>query len=64
MPSIDPSYLPVLLEAIEELLYKISLRLADLKGMPMTDERLELTRKQRQLEALLHELTQSGSSSG
>lgn len=59
MPSIDPIYLPLLLEAVEELLYKISLRLAELKGQPMTGERRELTQKQRRLEALLHQLTSS-----
>ena len=58
MPTIDPKYTPLLLEAIEELLYQISLRLEALKGGPMTAERRELTQKQRQLENLQHQLLQ------
>lgn len=62
MPSISPKYTPVLLEAIEELMYKISLRLEALKGGPMTEERRDLTKKQRQLEDLQHLLLESSAS--
>lgn len=58
MPTIDSKYTPVLLEAIEELLYKVALRLEELKGGPMTGERKALTAKQQQLERLQHELLQ------
>ncbi len=58
MPTIDAQYVPLILEAIEELLYKIALRLEELKGGPMTGERRELTKKQRALEELQHQLLQ------
>lgn len=59
MPKIDPKDIPLLLEAIGELLYKVSLELQQLKGGPLTRERKELTEKQRRLEAIQHELLQS-----
>ncbi|GEM_PF-923332 len=62
MPSIDPEYTPLLLEAIEELMYKISLRLEALKGGPMTEERRELAEKQEQLEKVQHHLLASSAS--
>jgi len=43
-----------MLEALEELMYKLSLQLDSLKGEPMTKERKELTRKQTQIEELQH----------
>jgi hypothetical protein len=58
MPKIDPKDIPLLLEAIEELLYKVSLQLQEFKGGPLTTERRELTEKQRRLEAIQHELLQ------
>ena len=48
----------LLLEALEELMYKYSLKLADVKGDPMDKERKALTAKQKQLEALQHEISQ------
>ena len=56
MPNIDPKYTSLVLEAIEELLYRIALRLEELKGGPMNAERKELTKKQRDLETLQHQL--------
>lgn len=54
MPEIDPKYKPLLLEAMEELMYKISLQLEDLKGGPLTKERKILTEKQIEAEKLQH----------
>ena len=57
MLSLDPKYQPLLLEAVEELLYQTALRLEELKGMPLTGERLALTKKQKDLELLQHQIT-------
>lgn len=54
MQNIDPKYKPILLEALEDLMYKLSLQLNDLKGGPLTKERKELTEKQAMLEELQH----------
>lgn len=56
MPTIEPKHVPLMLEAIEELLYKIALRLEELKGGPLTGERKELTKKQKALEDIQHKL--------
>lgn len=52
MIEINQKYQPLLLEALEELLYKISLQQEDLKGQPMTKWRKELTKKQTAVEEL------------
>lgn len=54
MLQIDPKFKPLLLEALEDLMYKLSLQLKDLKGGPLTSERKALTEKQDQLEELQH----------
>ncbi len=54
MMSIDPKYKPVLLEALGELMYKISLELENVKGGPLTTWRKELTHKQEMVEQLQH----------
>lgn len=51
---IDPKHKPLLLEALEDLMYKLSLQLENLKGGPLTKERKELTEKQSMLEELQH----------
>jgi hypothetical protein len=43
-----------MLEALEDLMYKLSLQLEGLKGGPLTKERKELTDKQTMLEELQH----------
>ena len=53
---IDSRHKDILLEALEELMYKVSLQLANLKGGPLTKERKVLTQKQRQLEELQHQI--------
>ena len=55
--KIDPKYQPVLLEALEELMYKYSLELEGLKGQPMTPQRKRLTDKQREIEELQHAIS-------
>lgn len=52
--TIDPKYKPILLEALEEMMYKLSLQLAELKGGPLTPERKKLTAKQNSVEELQH----------
>ena len=54
MQNIEPKYKPILLEALEDLMYKLSVQLDDLKGGPLTKERKELTKKQSLLEELQH----------
>ena len=52
--TIDPKYKSILLEALEDLMYKLSLQLEGLKGGPLTNERKELTEKQAMIEELQH----------
>ncbi len=52
--TIDQKYQALILEALEELMYKLSLELANLKGGPMTKVRKDLTNKQKEIEALQH----------
>ncbi|MEP1094198.1 MAG: hypothetical protein ABJG78_03770 [Cyclobacteriaceae bacterium] len=54
MLQIDAKYKPVLLEALEEMMYKLSLQLDDLKGTPLSKQRKELTEKQAVIEELQH----------
>ncbi|MEQ8364601.1 MAG: hypothetical protein RH948_17135 [Cyclobacteriaceae bacterium] len=54
MIEIDQKYKYLLLEALEELMYKLSLELENLKGGPLTKVRKELTQKQKEIEALQH----------
>ena len=57
MIRFDIKYKEVLLEAIVERMYQISLELQKLKGGPMTNERRQLTKRQSQLEELQHVLS-------
>ena len=52
--EIDNKYQSIILEALEEMMYRISLDLASYKGGPLTKERRALTRKQAKLEKLQH----------
>lgn len=57
--TIDPKYKPILLEALEDLMYKLSLQQERLKGKPLTTERKELTGKQAMVEELQHQVSNS-----
>lgn len=46
-----------MLEALEELMYKLSLQLNELKGGPMDKQRQELTNKQKAIEKLQHQIS-------
>ena len=52
MIQIDSSYRSLLLEALGDMMYKISLQLNEMKGQALTEHRKELTQKQQQLEEL------------
>ena len=52
--ELKDKYRPILLEAIEDLMYKISMELESLKGQPMTQRRKFLTKKQKEIEELQH----------
>lgn len=52
--ELPDKYQPVVQEALQDLLYKVSLDLAKLKGQPLTKERKQLTKKQTQIEELQH----------
>ncbi|MEQ8924650.1 MAG: hypothetical protein RLO81_02490 [Fulvivirga sp.] len=54
MIQIESSYKPLLLEALEEMMYKLSLELSNLKGGPMDKQRKLLTDKQAKIEKLQH----------
>lgn len=59
MLQIETKYQPLVLEALEELMYKISLQLEELKGGPLTKQRKTLTKKQRDLEKMQHQISNS-----
>jgi hypothetical protein len=52
--EINTKYKTVLLEALEDMMYKLSMQLNELKGGPLTKERKELSAKQKQVEELQH----------
>ncbi|HMP99327.1 MAG TPA: hypothetical protein PKC24_06060 [Cyclobacteriaceae bacterium] len=54
MIQVDNKYKAVLLEALEDMMYKLSLQLNDMKGGPLTKERKELSARQAQIEQLQH----------
>lgn len=54
MIQIDAKYGPILLESLEDLMYKLSMQLNELKGGPLSKERKTLTHKQNQVEELQH----------
>ena len=54
MLQIDPKYQPILLEALEELMYQLSLQLEEYKGKPLDKGRKQLTKKQALVEKLQH----------
>jgi len=47
----------ILLEALSEMMFKLSLRLEEFKGKPNTKERKALSEKQMRLEALQHNIS-------
>ena len=57
MIQIDSRYRSLLLEALTEMRYKISLQLETYKGQPMSQQRKELTRKQQEVEQLQYLLS-------
>ena len=59
MINLDTKYQPILLEALEDLMYKISLQLEDMKGGPLDRPRKELTKKQALVEELQHVISTS-----
>ncbi len=59
---IDSKHVPVLLEGLEELLYKLALQMEELKGGPMTPERKRLDHKQKLVEELQHDISQQADS--
>ena len=54
MLQLDPKYKPLLLEALEDLMYKISMEQEKLKGQPMNKQRKALNKKQETAEELQH----------
>ena len=60
MIELDSKYKTILLEAIQEQMYKTSLELENYKGKPLTKERKILTKKQSDLEKLQHLLHSKG----
>jgi hypothetical protein len=54
MIELELRYKHILMEALEDMMYKISLELDQLKGGPLDKQRKSLTEKQAQLEKLQH----------
>ncbi len=54
--TIDPKYKSILLEALEDMMYKLSIQQEKLKGKPLTAERKEITNKQTLVEELQHQI--------
>jgi hypothetical protein len=54
--QVDNKYKIIVLEALDDYLYKVSLKLNELKGQTMTKERKQLTEKQRLGEELRNQL--------
>ena len=52
MIKVDSKYKSVVLEALDDYLYKVSIQLNELKGHAMNNRRKELTKKQRLIEEL------------
>ncbi len=57
MIEIESKYQAILLEALEDMMYKISLQLDEMKGEPLGKWRKELTQKQKEIEALQHTIS-------
>ena len=56
MIKLDDKYKNVLLEALEDLMYKLSIEQESYKGMPMDASRKKLTQKQGLVENLQYEV--------
>ncbi len=52
--DIPAKYKPILLEALEDLMYRVSPDLDKMKGQPLSEERRYLTQRQRDIEDLQH----------
>lgn len=61
MIKIELKYQQLVLEALEELMYRTSLQLEELKGGPLTKRRKALTKKQLELEKLQHRVSNAAS---
>ncbi|GAB4231309.1 MAG: hypothetical protein Tsb0034_03590 [Ekhidna sp.] len=59
MIELDPKYKPILLEALEDKMYQLSLHLEQYKGEPLSAERKSLTKKQAEIEKLQHIISSS-----
>lgn len=59
MIELDLEYRPILLEALEDMMYKLSLQLEELKGGPMNETRKKLSEKQRLIELIQHIISES-----
>lgn len=55
--EIPDKYRKITVEALGDLMYRVSLDLSKLKGQPLTRERKRLTKKQRDIEDILHLLS-------
>lgn len=57
MIELDAKHKPILLEALEDMMYKLSIQLEDHKGGPLDKERKELTQKQSIVEQIQHTIS-------
>jgi len=57
MLSINSDEQKLLLEALEDLMFKISMQSQSFKGKPNTTERKKLTQRQNRVEALQHKIS-------
>lgn len=59
MIQFDSKYKALVLEALEDMMYKLSIELSQLAGGPMDSHRKKLTKKQTQIETLQHIVSSS-----
>lgn len=57
MIEATPENKAILLEALEDMMYKLSLQLDELKGGPLDRQRKALTKKQSKVEKLQHQIS-------
>jgi hypothetical protein len=55
--TVDPKYKAVLLEALADMMYKLSMQLDQLKGGPLSKERKEMSAKQTLVEELQRQVS-------
>ena len=59
MIKLEAKFKPILLESLEDMMYKVSLQLEEFKGQPLDQKRTDLTQKQLLIEELQHIISEN-----